>query len=107
MSYNGNKPKENRKSNEWTEEAYSTIRLGNEMQETLHEFYQRNLINLCKVEMRIGIHTGNIVGGLIGKNHVRYDIFGADVFAAYRIMTEGPPGVIRVSESTHDLIKVN
>ena len=29
--------------------------------------------------MRIGIHTGKVVGGIIGTKLVRYDIFGSDV----------------------------
>ena len=31
---------------------------------------------LSKLDMRIGIHTGKIVGGIIGAKVVRYDIFG-------------------------------
>jgi len=32
--------------------------------------------NLKSLDMRIGIHTGKIVGGVIGSKVVRYDIFG-------------------------------
>lgn len=32
--------------------------------------------NLRSLDMRIGIHTGKIVGGIIGTKVVRYDIFG-------------------------------
>jgi class 3 adenylate cyclase len=32
--------------------------------------------NLSALDMRIGIHTGKIVGGIIGTKVVRYDIFG-------------------------------
>lgn len=32
--------------------------------------------NLAGLDMRIGIHTGKIVGGVIGSKLVRYDIFG-------------------------------
>ena len=32
--------------------------------------------NLKSLDMRIGIHTGRIVGGIIGTKVVRYDIFG-------------------------------
>jgi len=58
------------------EEAYSAIRLGGDMLEDLGEFNEKNVASGIRIEMRIGIHTGKIVGGLIGKNHVRYDIFG-------------------------------
>ena len=32
--------------------------------------------------MRIGIHTGKIIGGIIGTDVIRYDIFGIDVMIA-------------------------
>jgi class 3 adenylate cyclase len=42
--------------------------------------------------MRIGIHTGKIVAGIIGTKIVRYDIFGADVLAANKMESNGEKG---------------
>jgi class 3 adenylate cyclase len=39
--------------------------------------------------MRIGIHTGRIVGGIIGTKVVRYDIFGQDVLIANKMESNG------------------
>jgi len=36
----------------------------------------RHRINFNLLDMRIGIHTGNIIGGIIGTDVVRYDIYG-------------------------------
>ena len=45
--------------------------------------------NLKSLDMRIGIHTGNIVGGIIGSKVVRYDIFGNNVLIANKMESNG------------------
>ena len=57
--------------------------------------------------MRIGIHTGNIIGGIIGTKLVRYDIFGKDVQIANRIETNGVDGAVCISEKTYKLLCTN
>lgn len=42
--------------------------------------------------MRIGIHTGSIIGGIIGTNIVRYDIYGRDVLIANKMESNGKAG---------------
>jgi len=39
--------------------------------------------------MRIGIHTGRVIAGIIGSNIVRYDIFGSDVLIANKMESNG------------------
>lgn len=36
----------------------------------------REKINFSELDMRIGIHTGKVIGGIIGTSIVRYDIYG-------------------------------
>lgn len=48
--------------------------------------------DLKKLDMRIGIHTGKIVAGIIGTKIVRYDIFGSDVLIANKMESNGLPG---------------
>lgn len=50
--------------------------------------------------MRIGIHTGNIIGGIIGTEIVRYDIYGKDVLIANKMESNGKEGAVMISEST-------
>lgn len=57
--------------------------------------------------MRIGIHTGRIVGGIIGTKVVRYDIFGQDVLIANKMESNGKQGCVCISENTLDLLKQN
>lgn len=55
--------------------------------------------------MRIGIHTGTIIAGIIGSTIVRYDIFGPDVLKANKIESNGIPGRISVSSDTKKMLK--
>lgn len=54
--------------------------------------------------MRIGIHTGKIVAGIIGTKLVRYDIFGADVLIANKMESNGLPGEVVLSEDTKRIL---
>ena len=57
------------------------------------------------MQMRIGIHTGNIVAGVIGNRSFRYDMWGNDVRAANLMEEKGIPMRIVVSETTHAIMK--
>lgn len=50
-----------------------------------------------QIDMRIGIHTGKIVCGLVGTQIVRYDIYGVDVMIANKMESNGAKGCIVVS----------
>jgi class 3 adenylate cyclase len=56
-------------------------------------------------EMRIGIHTGPVVAGVIGKNKFAYDIWGDAVNLAARLEELGEPGRINVSTATAEAVK--
>ena len=49
--------------------------------------------------MRIGIHVGDVIAGIIGTNIVRYDIYGPDVLIANKMESGGEAGKINVSDS--------
>jgi class 3 adenylate cyclase len=53
-------------------------------------------VNGTHLEIRIGIGTGPIVGGVVGKKKFIYDLWGDTVNLASRITTEGVPGMIQV-----------
>jgi len=55
--------------------------------------------------LRIGIHTGSVIAGVIGKWKFAYDIWGADVNVASRLESSGEVGTINISESTYQFIK--
>lgn len=66
---------------------------------------QKNSDACAKLSMRIGIHTGKVVGGIIGTKLVRYDIFGQDVLIANKMESNGIEGQICISESTYKLLE--
>ena len=56
-------------------------------------------------EIRVGIHTGPVVAGVVGTKKFAYDIWGDTVNIASRMESSSQPGKINVSENTYQLIK--
>ena len=66
---------------------------------------EREANGLPPWEIRIGIHVGPIVAGVVGKKKYAYDIWGSTVNIASRMESNGEPGQINISSATYDLIK--
>ena len=56
------------------------------------------ITNMNEIEIRIGIHTGEVVAGIIGKNKYTYDLWGDAVNIASRMESNSEPGRINISE---------
>jgi class 3 adenylate cyclase len=56
------------------------------------------------VRLRIGVDSGPVVAGVIGRRRFSYDLWGDTVNTASRMQTTGVPGCIQVTERTHDLL---
>jgi class 3 adenylate cyclase len=52
------------------------------------------------LDIKIGIHTGKVVAGIIGSKVVRYDIFGEGVVIGNKIVQASNPGNVTISEET-------
>jgi guanylate cyclase len=59
---------------------------------------------LC-LDFRIGLNSGPVVGGVIGRDKFVFDIWGDSVNLASRMESTGVPGRIQVGPSTHALLK--
>jgi class 3 adenylate cyclase len=57
-----------------------------------------------RFEIRIGIHSGSLVAGIVGVKKFAYDIWGDTVNTASRMQSSGDPGKINISESTFELV---
>jgi guanylate cyclase len=82
--------------------AQALARLALDMQAYLHG---RPAENGREVTFRIGINSGPVIGGVIGRKKFVYDLWGDPVNLASRMESQGVPGKIQISEATYALIK--
>lgn len=71
----------------------------------LHDIEEFNATSNVKLFMRIGINSGNLIAGVIGKTKFVYDIWGDTVNVASRMESSGETSKIHVSENTMALVK--
>ena len=74
------------------------VDLALEMRNLLQRDFQ---VNQMRLEVRIGIGTGPVVAGVVGKKKFIYDLWGDTVNIASRITSEGVPGMVQVDETTY------
>ncbi len=55
--------------------------------------------------MRVGIHSGPVVAGIVGVKKLQYDIWGDTVNTVSRLETSGEVGQVNISEATYLLAK--
>ncbi|QQS65817.1 MAG: adenylate/guanylate cyclase domain-containing protein [Chlorobiota bacterium] len=75
-----------------------------EMNDLIEIFKTSNGYNF---KMRIGIHSGEVVAGIIGKNKFSYDLWGDAVNTASRMESNGEPGKIHISEDYYNQLIVS
>lgn len=63
----------------------------------------RNQTAEFKWQCRIGIHSGSVIAGIIGKNRFAYDILGDDVNIAAKVESAGVPMKVTITEATKQL----
>ena len=92
--------KENRLSP--VQEAYKVVQFAFKMVSIIKKV--RKEINFQDLDMRIGIHSGKVIGGVVGSDIVRFDIYGKDVIIANKMESKGQKGKINVSEASMQLL---
>jgi adenylate cyclase len=66
---------------------------------------KRKARGLAPWDIRIGIHTGPVVAGVVGRKKYAYDIWGSTVNIASRMESNGAPGQINISSAMYEIIK--
>ena len=84
--------------NEYEEHAVMAVRAAMALLQFVDTFNKQNDQDF---QMRIGIHTGRVMAGVVGKERMQFDVFGDDVNIASRFESSGEKGKINVSEQTY------
>ncbi|XP_033248943.1 adenylyl cyclase X E-like isoform X2 [Drosophila miranda] len=77
--------------------AKNCVDLGLSMISHIQEVRRENDVD---INMRIGVHSGSVIAGVIGEAKLQYDIWGTDVTIANHLESTGSPGFVHVSAST-------
>lgn len=86
--------------------ATDIIKAALEIQQFMvNHFREREALGLDVFEIRIGIHTGPVVAGIVGVKKFAYDIWGDTVNTASRMESSGQVGKVNISGSTYEIIK--
>lgn len=84
----------------------NTVMAALEMQEFIFKRKTGKAANKESVfEMRVGIHTGPLVAGIVGVKKFQYDIWGDTVNTASRMESNGEVGKVNISQATYALLK--
>ncbi len=86
--------------------AVDAIQVALAMRDFISEGKARKIAaGLPYFEIRIGIHTGPVVAGIVGVKKFQYDIWGDTVNTASRMESSGAVGQVNISEATHARVK--
>ena len=81
--------------------ALALVSMGLEMVEAMHSSDEVGHLGL---ELRIGVNSGPVVAGVIGRKRFLYDLWGDAVNTASRMESQGTPGRVQITRATYELV---
>jgi adenylate cyclase len=81
--------------------ARDALAFGRAMLEEVAEWRSANGLDL---QIRVGMASGPVIGGCIGRRRMLFDLWGATVNTASRMESSGVPGRIQITDSTRELL---
>ncbi len=85
-----------------SDHATAIARMAVDMREAMRD---ADAIGDLGLELRIGINSGPVVAGIIGRKRFLYDLWGDAVNTASRMESHGSPGQIQITRATYELLK--
>ncbi|WP_353571441.1 adenylate/guanylate cyclase domain-containing protein [Candidatus Albibeggiatoa sp. nov. BB20] len=82
--------------------VHAALEIGEFMQ---HYIQTKKQQNKPYWDIRIGLHTGSVVAGVVGEKKFAYDIWGDTVNIASRMESASEAGKINISKDSHELVK--
>ena len=83
--------------------AHALVRMGLEMRERARSCLPDS--GHGDLQLRIGVASGPVVAGVIGRRRFLYDLWGDTVNMASRMEAHGTPGVVQITRSTWELVR--
>ncbi len=83
---------------EYDDHAVMAVKTGMELLKLVETFNSQNGYG---IQMRVGIHSGTVMAGVVGKERMQFDIFGDNVNIAARFESSGEKGRVNVSHDTY------
>lgn len=84
--------------------AMNCLLMGLEMIKIIQSIGQSRNVD---IDMRIGIHSGSVLSGLLGLRKWQFDIWSFDAMKASRMEQNGQPGFVHITQETLDLLPMD